>query len=376
MTPPGEQAHTAPRRAVTKGVAPRRTVTLGVALRRMVLPADALSRAVPLGIVLALVLLAMLSLTVGSAPVSWREAAAALAGPWAGVFGAPAGDMAQAIVRDLRLPRVVLALLVGATLAVVGGLLQSTTRNDLADPFLFGLSSGASTGAVAVLTLTGEWLGAWTLPAATFAGAAVASGAVLLLVRRAGGQGPAQTVLAGLAVSFLFGALTHGLVFAGDQRAAHAVVFWSLGGLGLARWDNLWLACLGLGLCMGFVWRRHRSLDALLAGDDTAHSLGIAPERLRTQAFLVAAVATACCVALAGVIGFVGLMVPHLARRLSGPLHAAFLPLAAGLGAGLLLASDLVARTLLGSQELPVGIVTAGIGALFVMALLRRRATD
>lgn len=122
MTPPGADARTARRSAVP----------LRVALRR----------AAPVGIALALVLLVMASLTAGSAPVSWREAAVALAGPWAGAFGAPAGDMAQAIVRDLRLPRVVLALLVGATLALVGGLLQSTTRNDLADPFLFGLSSG------------------------------------------------------------------------------------------------------------------------------------------------------------------------------------------------------------------------------------------
>ncbi|MDA8446784.1 FecCD family ABC transporter permease [Paracidovorax valerianellae] len=342
--------------------------TAAVASRR-----HGLRRLLPMALVLGMALLVMLSLTAGSAPVSWREAAAALAAPWAADAGsAGSSSMVNAIVLDLRLPRVLLALLVGAALALVGGLLQSTTRNDLADPFLFGLSSGASTGAVAVITLTGDWLGAWTLPAATFSGAAVAAAAVLVLVRRAGGQGPAQTVLAGLAVSFLFGALTHGLVFAGDQRAAHAVVFWSLGGLGLARWDNLWLAALGLLVPAVFVWRSHRALDALLAGDDTAHSLGIAPEKLRTRAFVVAAVATACCVALAGVIGFVGLMVPHLARRLAGPLHAAFLPVAAVLGGALLLASDLAARTLLGSQELPVGIVTAGIGAVFVMALLRR----
>ncbi|MDR6215297.1 iron ABC transporter permease [Paracidovorax wautersii] len=329
--------------------------------------------AAALGGVALLGLLAVASLSVGSSSVGWRDALAGLAGPWAGALGLPApGEMAQAIVRELRLPRLLLALLVGAALAVVGGLLQTSTRNDLADPFLFGLSSGAAAAAVAVLGWAGEALGPWTLPAATFAGALLAAGAVLLLVHRVGTQGPAHMVLGGLAISFLLGAVTHVLVFAGDQRAAHAVVFWSLGGLGLARWDNLWLPLAGLLVAAAFVARRHRALDTLLAGDDTAHSLGVAPQRLRRHVFVVAAIATACCVALSGVIGFVGLMVPHLARRLAGPLHARFVPLAALLGAALLAGSDVVARTLLGAQELPVGIVTAGLGAVFVMLLLRR----
>lgn len=337
-------------------------------LPRWTLPLAAVAA---LAVLLVLALLVLLALTAGSTPVTWHEAMAALAPPWG---GAPTDNLAQAIVRDLRLPRVLLALLVGATLAMVGGLLQTATRNDLADPFLFGLSSGASVGAVAVLAWAGDSLGPWTLPLASFAGATVAAAAVLLLVRRAVGQGPAQTVLAGLSVSFLFGAATHALVFAGDQRAAHAVVFWSMGGLGLARWDNLWLALAGLLVVAVFVARRHRALDALLAGDDTAHSLGVAPERLRVQVFVVSAVAAACCVALTGVIGFIGLMVPHVARRFVGPLHVAFVPFAALLGAVLLLGSDLLARTALGAQELPVGIVTAGLGAVFVMLWLRRGA--
>lgn len=332
-------------------------------------------RTVALALAGALLLgaMAVASLAVGSHTLGWRTALAALAGPWApGWAGPPPGEMAQTIVRELRLPRLLLALLVGASLAVVGSLLQTSTRNDLADPFLFGLSSGASAAAVAVIGWAGDALGAWTLPLATFGGALVAAGAVLLLVRRVGAEGPAHMVLGGLAISFLLGAVTQVLVFAGDQRAAHAVVFWSLGGLGLARWDNLWLPGAGLLLAAAFVGRRHRALDTLLAGDDTAHSLGVAPQRLRLQVFVLAALSTACCVALCGVIGFVGLMVPHLARRLAGPLHARFVPLAAVLGAALLLASDLVARTALGAQELPVGIVTAGLGACCVMALLRR----
>jgi iron complex transport system permease protein len=279
----------------------------------------------------------------------------------------------RAILFDLRLPRVLLAMLVGASLAMAGALLQTATRNDLADPFLFGLSSGAAAGAVAVISLTGERLGIWTLPLASFAGGLVAATGVLLLAHRSTGLGAERIVLAGLAMSFLFGAVTHVLVFAGDQRAAHSVLFWSLGGLGLARWDNLPLALAGCGALALFVALRHRALDALLAGDEVAHSLGVAPRRLRTQVLIVTALATACCVALAGVIGFVGLMVPHLMRRSAGSLHASFVPACALLGAVLLLGSDLLARSVMAPQELPVGIVTASIGAAFVIGLLWRR---
>jgi len=280
----------------------------------------------------------------------------------------------RAIVFDLRLPRVLLAVLVGATLAIAGALLQTATRNDLADPFLFGLSSGAAAGAVAVISLTGERFGIWTLPLASFTGGLVAAAGVLLLARRSAGQGAERIVLAGLAMSFLFGALTHVLVFAGDQRAAHSVLFWSLGGLGLARWDNLLLALVGFGALALFVALRHRALDALLAGDEVAHSLGVAPQRLRRQVLIITALATACCVALAGVIGFVGLMVPHLMRRSAGLLHATLVPACALLGAVLLLGSDLLARVLMAPQELPVGIVIASIGAAFVIGLLWRRS--
>jgi len=280
----------------------------------------------------------------------------------------------RAIVFDLRLPRVLLAVLVGATLAMAGALLQTATRNDLADPFLFGLSSGAAAGAVAVISLTGERFGIWTLPLASFTGGLVAAAGVLLLARRSAGQGAERIVLAGLAMSFLFGALTHVLVFAGDQRAAHSVLFWSLGGLGLARWDNLLLALVGFGALALFVALRHRALDALLAGDEVAHSLGVAPQRLRRQVLIITALTTACCVALAGVIGFVGLMVPHLMRRSAGLLHATLVPACALLGAVLLLGSDLLARVLMAPQELPVGIVIASIGAAFVIGLLWRRS--
>ncbi|MBC6441181.1 MAG: iron ABC transporter permease [Rhodospirillales bacterium] len=293
------------------------------------------------------------------------------------VFGAPDGDAVATpvhwIVVDLRLPRTLLAIMVGAGLAMVGVLLQSATRNDLADPFLFGLSSGAAAGAVLVITTLGNQLGVWTLPIAAFCGGLISAVTVLILVSRNGGQGPEKLVLAGLAVSFLFAAATNSMVFAGDQRAAHTILFWSLGGLGLASWENLPFALGGLVVLALFVMLRHRQLDALLAGEETAFSLGVDAERMRREIFLVAAFATASFVALAGVIGFVGLMVPHMARAVVGVRHGILMAASALVGACLLLGSDLASRLLLTPQELPVGIITASCGAFFVIALLFRK---
>jgi iron complex transport system permease protein len=320
-----------------------------------------------------LLVFALTSIAKGSTPLPLAEVLSALAGPWAADFGLPqAGVALQRIVLDLRIPRVLLAMLVGAGLAVVGVLLQTVTRNDLADPFLFGLSSGASAGVVAVITMTGELLGIWTLPLAALAGGLLSAAMVLAIVKKSEASGPEKLILAGLASSFLFGAVTHYLVFAGDQRAAHSVLFWTLGGLGLARWDNLGLALAGLVLLLCFAAIRRHALDAMLAGDETAQSLGVSPKRLRAEVFGIAALSTACFVALTGVIGFVGLMVPHLARALCGALHGRLLVLSALGGAVLMLGSDLLSRTLLPPQELPIGIVTAALGGVFVIFLVLR----
>ncbi len=277
------------------------------------------------------------------------------------------------IIVDLRLPRVVLAAAVGSGLAVVGTLLQTTTRNDLADPFLFGLSSGAAAGAVSVITVWGYRLGPWTLPIASFAGALLSAAIVFALVATQRGKGSERLVIAGLAVSFLFGAVTMYMVFAGDQRAASSVLFWTVGGLGLASWSNVWLAIAGslVAIVTGLSRRAH--LDALLGGEETAASLGVDVARLRVVVFLFSALATAALVALAGVIGFVGLMVPHLARGVVGVRHGPLVIVSALLGSILMLGGDLLSRTILAPQELPVGIVTAAAGGVFVLALALRR---
>ncbi|MEM6303888.1 MAG: iron ABC transporter permease [Pseudomonadota bacterium] len=291
-------------------------------------------------------------------------------------LGLTEGEMAPVhrIVFDLRLPRALFAAVIGAGLGIVGVVLQTMTRNNLADPFLFGLSSGAATGAVFVITVTGDILGFWTLPLAAFCGGLIASGIVLALVHSLRTSAPEKLILAGLAVSFLFAAVTNYLIFAGDSRAAHTVIFWMLGGLGLARWETFPLVAAGLALILCYALLRARWLDALLTGDLTASTLGVPVTRLRFTAFFVAALATAAFVSVAGVIGFVGLMVPHIARGIAGPLHTPLIPTAALVGAALLTGSDIISRLLLAPQELPVGVVTTSIGAVFVFLLLFRGA--
>lgn len=316
-----------------------------------------------------LVGLAIWSLLQGAVPLTLSQLA--------GVFGipkAPISPMISTIVLELRLPRVLLALLTGAGLAMTGVLLQTTTRNELADPFLFGLSSGASAGAVLVITRFGDRLGELTLPLSAFAGGILSAIAVLTLFHINKHRRSEQLIVSGLAVSFLFSAFTSYQVFAGDQRAASSVMFWSLGGLGLARWDNLAIAVTSLVLLTGFVALRQRSLDGLLAGEQTAASMGINISALRTETFICCALATSLLVSLTGVIGFVGLMIPHLARRITGVRHALLLPLSALLGALLLCGGDMLSRTLIKDQELPVGIITAGVGGFFIIVMLMKKA--
>ena len=312
-------------------------------------------------------LLTLIAIVVGSTPLGISKVVEVM------LSGSNESPVSR-IVLDLRLPRALLATIIGAGLGMVGCVLQTLTRNDLADPFLFGLSSGAAAGAVIVITVTGNILGFWTLPAAAFIGGLVSSVIVLGLFGKLAKQSPSQMVLAGLAVSFLFLSLTYFLIFAGDQRAAHSVLFWTLGGLGLANWKVLPIALTGLMAIFAFAITTHRSLDALLAGDETAVTLGVNVKLYRQVAFLVCAFATASFVALSGVIGFVGLMVPHLARGLVGPLHGGLLITSAVIGAVLLLLSDIAARTLMAPQELPIGALTTSIGAIFVLYLVRRTA--
>ncbi len=251
----------------------------------------------------------MMSLQFGSVPLSFKEVIVGLSS-----FTDPTPDMTSRILIDLRLPRALLAVIAGAGLAMVGALLQTSTRNDLADPFLFGLSSGASAGAVLVITKVGDALGVWSLPLAAFSGGIVSATAVLILFSMQKKKGNDNLILCGLAISFLFGAITSFLIYSGDQRAASSILFWTMGGLGLARWDNLIFALAGVLCLIALIFKRYRELDTLLVSEQTTSSLGINVHRLQSEIFLCCAFCTASIVSMTGVVGFIGLMVPHLVR--------------------------------------------------------------
>jgi iron complex transport system permease protein len=279
------------------------------------------------------------------------------------------------IVWRLRAPRVVQGVFVGAGLAVAGAVVQALVRNPVADPHVLGLSSGASVGAVLVITTTGAGAaGALTLPAAAFAGAAAAGAAVVATARtRGGGLDPLRLVLVGIALGQLLGGTASFLVLRADEAdAQQQVLFWLLGSLAGAQWP-LALSCAAVVTVLtAALTARAGRLDVLALGDEGAAALGMDAARTRTALFAAAALLTGTVVAVSGTIGFVGLVVPHLARLLVGAGHRRVLPTAALLGGLLLVWADIAARMLLAPTELPIGILTAVVGVPFFVAALRR----
>ncbi|MCF5711931.1 MULTISPECIES: FecCD family ABC transporter permease [Pseudomonas syringae group] len=278
----------------------------------------------------------------------------------------------ETIVWLIRTPRVLLGVLAGAGLALIGSVLQAATRNPLADPHLLGATSGATLGAVIVVMHVGEVFGMLTLPLAAFVGSLVSLCLVLWLASHKGRLDSQRLLLGGVAVSFVMMAIANLSLFLGDHRASSSVLFWMLGGLGLARWELLtvplitvlsgWVLLQGLG----------RSLNALMGGDQTATSLGLQVRNLRLLVFLIASLMTGVLVALCGSIGFVGLMVPHIARRLVGSEHRRLLPVATLLGGLLMIWVDVVSRTLIAPEDLPIGIATALLGGMFFIFMMKR----
>ena len=323
---------------------------------------------------LALALSCAASLGFGAAPVPLAQVLEILGQRLFGLQPEQAVSSAQdSIVWLIRAPRVVLGALVGAGLALVGTALQAVTRNPLADPHLLGVSSGAALGAVIVVLYLGEFIGLLSLPLAAFVGALVSMLLVLAIASRGGRLESDRLLLAGVAVSFVMMAASNLLLFLGDHHAASSVIFWMLGGLGLARWELLWLLALCLMLALLLLLGLARALNALMAGEHSAVSLGLEPRRVRLLVFVCASLLTGVLVSLSGAIGFVGLILPHVARFLVGAEHRRLLPVSALLGALFLVWVDVAARTLLAPQDLPIGIATAAIGGGFFVLLLRRR---
>ncbi len=278
-----------------------------------------------------------------------------------------------AVVWEIRFPRAILASIVGAGLAIVGASLQAVTRNPLSDPHLLGISSGGAFGAIMALMHTGLFLGLLTVPVMAFLGALAATGAVLAVARFAGAASADRLVLTGVAVSFVIMSAANLLIFLGDPRAAHTVVFWMLGGLGLAQWGHLIYPLAVLLPCALWLWFKAGDLNAMTIGDETATSLGIPVERFRRSVFVVGALITGVMVAFSGMIGFVGLMIPHIVRTFVGGDYARVIPCSAIAGAIFLLWADIAARTVMAPEDMPIGIVTGLIGGVFFVFLLRRQ---
>jgi iron complex transport system permease protein len=279
----------------------------------------------------------------------------------------------EAIVWDIRFPRAILACLVGAGLAIVGASLQAVTRNPLADPHLLGISAGGAFGAILALLHTGLFLGLLTVPLMAFLGALGATLLVLGVAQFTTATSADRLVLAGVAVSFIVMSAANVLIFLGDPRAVHTVVFWMLGGLGLAQWSQLIYPLAILLVCGTYLWANAGNLNAMTIGDETAATLGIPVGRFRLTIFVVGALITGVMVAFSGIIGFVGLMIPHIVRLIVGGDYTRVLPVSAVCGAIFLLWADIIARTIMAPDDIPIGIVTGLIGGVFFVWLLRRK---
>lgn len=286
------------------------------------------------------------------------------------------GDVsAYQIIWLIRTPRVLLAALVGAGLGGVGVAIQTLVRNALADPYVLGVSSGASAGAVAVgtLGLLGG-LGIYALSAGAFLGAAIASVLVFLAARTRLGLQPLRLVLTGVTLSFGFQAVMSVIIYlAPNSESTATVLYWTMGSFGAASWSSLPL--LAVILIVGLVvLRRHaRTLDLLALGDETAASLGIRTDRVRRRLFGLTALLTGAMVAVSGAIGFVGLVLPHLVRLVAGVSHARVIMITPPAAAIFMVWVDLVSRTLVAPRELPLGVITALIGVPVFIGLIRRR---
>lgn len=326
------------------------------------------------GLTILLALSITLAVTVGPADISTGDVWAVIAHRLGLLPVSPVSVLREGIVWELRLPRVLSAATVGAGLAVCGAVMQALTRNPLADPYLLGISSGASVGAVTMMLLGATLL----LPIGAFFGAIAAMALTLGLARALGAITAPRAILAGLAVSALASALTSFLIFStatGDSY--REILSWLMGSLAGMRWSDTGLAALALTAIGIPLLASGRILDGFVFGDTAARALGIDVERTRWLLLGATALLTGVLVAISGSIGFVGLILPHAVRLIAGGRHRHLLPLAALAGAVFMVWTDTAARTLFDPRELPVGIVTAMIGApaFFLILLRNRRAT-
>ncbi|MBR9728489.1 FecCD family ABC transporter permease [Shewanella intestini] len=333
-------------------------------------------------IVFLLLITPFFSAGFGAANISFSDLVNLIQFHWFG--SGEASPLVERIVIDLRLPRILLAFMAGAGLSIAGSVLQTVTRNPLADPYLFGISSGAAFGAVVVFSLFGHWLdfdllAQWqdhplvqlSLPLGAFIGASLSVLIVLALSGTGINSQIERMLLSGVATSFMFGALSSLVLYFSDPQAAASVLFWTLGSFARASWEGLILPTVVVIGSLLTILAFKRQIMALQAGDETAHTLGVNVVKLRIAMLLLCSLITAVLVASCGGIGFVGLMIPHTIRILL-PGKSPLL-LTAMLGGLFLVWVDVIARCALTNQELPVGIITSAIGSVFFLFILRHR---
>ncbi|MFG2935077.1 FecCD family ABC transporter permease [Streptomyces sp. NPDC048282] len=329
------------------------------------------SRLLTAGLAVVLLVLVPVAAGLGAYPVPTADVLGSVLHR-VGLGGTALGRVPESVLWNVRFPRIVLALLVGASLGCAGALMQGVFGNPLAEPGVIGVSSGAAVGAVAAIAFGVDFLGNWTVSVFAFVSGL---GTVLLVyaTARSGGRTEVVTlILTGIAVNAFAGALIGLFLFFADTAAVSQITFWQLGSLAQATWPKvlavLPCAVLGLGLAPWYA----RRLDLLSLGERPARHLGVDVERLRLTLVLVIALLTAAAVSVSGIIGFVGLVVPHLLRMAAGPGHRFLIPGSALLGAVTLLSADLAARTVAAPAELPLGVLTALLGSPFFLWLLHR----
>lgn len=314
---------------------------------------------------------AVYSITVGPMAISFSDSLKSLL-----LSSSDVANHVQMVIHQIRFPRTVLCMLVGAILALCGTVMQGLFRNPLAEPGIIGVSAGAMLGAaiaivmLANLDISPAWLNTLGLPLFAFAGGAVTTILVYRLGTSSLGTSVSMMLLAGVAISALSGAGVGYLNFVADDQMLRDLSLWSMGSFAAANWPNIALCAVTLLLLLSYVSRHTLALNALLLGESEARHLGIEVERLKRSMIVLSALGVGVTVSAVGMIGFVGLVVPHLGRMLVGPDHRNLVPVSALLGALLLTIADMVSRQIIAPAELPIGIVTALIGAPFFLYLL------
>lgn len=328
-------------------------------------------------IVIALVIVAIVSalfsLTLGAEKVPVEDVFEIVK---ARLTGTATTSPFDTIIWELRLPRALLSLLVGAGLAIAGAAMQTLVQNPLADPYLLGISSGASVGATAVIVLgVFSSVGVYALSLGAMVGAITASAAVYFIAQAQGGLTPLRMVLAGVVMSSAFSALASFMVFlSDDNRAANSVMFWMLGSVAGATWEKLIVPVVAVAISLVALMLISSWMDALMTGPSTAAALGIRVGAMRNGLFIGSSVLIGVLVAVAGGIGFVGLIIPHASRMIVGALHKRMLPVCAAGGAVFLLWVDVISRVVARPQEMPLGVVTGVVGAPLFLFLMGRRS--